>query len=1066
MARTRGQERQSSVDSVELPKRTSRKRRASDSSEVSLQIDDTPSLSQQTQNKRRKKFSRAVREESSQPLQDVLEVCEGPEGQTTEAGASTEEQQSKRVHFSETHHEDAEKATASSLTPHIKKTTIHRRITLSPQDFDTPRVSQDVKSRTSLPAIRFSPNSPAISTQEFTMVPLKQRLEEIRVRQRQLAKRTRKLQRLRAEIHGLEEHAQTLEQELSGARERSDRKRAKAIEIELTQLREQIKAKEMEETASLPQLDGSDDIEMLANGDEDDDENFMVLGSQMDAISYPQLPAQGDQTPLRITGEASDVETIAEVRTQALVGDPKLDAEREAFEKAIKHWAREASDAKAALEVLTIELQTLGFGGSEVTTEVILKSIRDSFTSVRDTLQAALPEDVPEDVTNGELVELVTDRLRLLAEHTRDLEQTVTESEELRKELAKQIDGLVERLSRAKTRKSQLEINFNELDTRSQEDERYIAELEASVKHAQEFHEKIQTLVTEREAELASLRGENAELEKNAIKLSAAIEGYRKTEENLQTLITRMEEEHNAVLTKMEDTYQKSISNIEGRLDEEMQKRETAEADADEKQTTITDLEIRFEEAERNIEELKQQLSELQAEKATEQEAREAAELDRNDKNEFITELEAKVESAESELADLSEQLEELRKLSDTERRQREAAENDLDEANNKIADLDARLHQQGTQANELRQKLFEIQMREKETMKQMEAAATEKEEQFQDDMAAEIARREQAESTAADRNITISQLEEQLRNLEETMQETIQDRESTITEQAARANGLERDVEDLRGTLDVVRNEYEQIKEDSRDRIADLEDTVAELRDSVANHVQTIKDLQEQARTTAELHASAIDDRDTKIAALNHDMFTAHSDIKRLEAEKASLERRVESEAEQMLELQANKDDEIAVLKSIISEKHAEIQDMITKAKDVDAAWNGILLERDSELAELKVSMEQSTVSVEALIRENAELKARFKKYIRDAEAATEAQRKEFERALYEAGQKEVALRQEGKVALDEIEAMNAVAEVQTTKIEKHATIKSLKKSKAKRTQDSGVGLQSPTSA
>ncbi|GAB7355388.1 hypothetical protein MBLNU459_g5909t1 [Dothideomycetes sp. NU459] len=1121
MPRTRNQDKTPSVEPqpVVAAARTSRKRRASSASDASVQPGSSALPQSQTKRRKKKDAAIAVDAASEEPESveaRLAELPEEPEPSSQPApvdapdtiAVSAQSASARHVRFTEDGEPSGDKSTATNLTPHTRKTTVHRRVTLSPATLAVDRsaaFSKKSKSRTSLPsAFSLAPDSPAVTAQEIQFTPLSQILQERvkrRLRRNRLSEESndihersrdaaREVQQLRHDIEERDGRVQQLLYELEMQRQLAidvsdendaEHQKVRDMERELAQLRREIdERRELE--ATMPQLDGTyDDTDMLDN-------DMLIFTSQTssngDRVAYPQLPGDGavpsSQSSNRTMSKTKTEETVvSSTQTQVTVPEVNIEAERQAFEAAIKYWTREASDAKAALQILTIELQSLGFGTSETSTEVVLTTIRDSFRLIRERLEAALPGEVPADISNNDLVELVILNLESLAEKTAVQEQALEASDQLKEELVREINGLIEKLSEAEIRKQSLEKGFGDLDAQGQEDEVFIAELEEKLKEIEKVNGILEGLLNEKKAQLDVLTMENKNLELNVDKLGIALEKYRVSEDTLQALISRMEIEHKQTITVLRQDNQIALDDFQAKLDVEAVKRETAELDADEKETTITNLELRIEEDESSIESLRRQVTSLEQDLAAEEEAKEIAETDRNEKTTFITELEIKIERAEANLEDLRTELGHLQDLNESERRQREAAEADLDDRNVKIGELDHKLHEQGTQANQLRQKLFEIQMREKEAIQKLESDAQEREEQFQTDMEAEIVRRQHADEETASRNVTIIQLEEALRETEENMRETLQERDDKITELAARGDQLQQELEETRIELDTALNDLELLQSSSETRIIELRADIARLQGTLADQVATIETLEAQAETTAHTHATAITERDAQIANLNHSIFTAQSRIKTLETEKASLERRVEDEAEQMLELQASKDDEIDALKTTISTKQAEIKNLGAKATEVDRVWEALMQERDEEIEELRTTSEFNAVTVSRLTKLNVALKEKFRKYVRDSTATAQAMKDDLEAALAASAQKSVDLRAEGKRVLEEVEAMDLVAEMSVeVSSERRETanshVKRFKRatrngggsssgssSSSKRQYDSGIGVE-----
>lgn len=1088
----------------------SRKRRASSAS-VDVSAGPSSSSSQvasrnqtQNQNKRRKRQESVVEETIEES--STQSVVEYPQLAHPEPLVEEEEEENianptplRQVRFSEAAENNGNGSTSAHLTPHVNKhkKTIHRRITLDPSSLpltSTPVASQNKKSRASLPPnFSFSQDSPG-RIQELQFIPLSQVLQERvkrRLRRSHLSEEINaihennkseikariQLQQLRDEIDERDDRVRLLLRELEMQRQlgidirdesAQDRQKINDMEAELVILRQEIEEKR-EQEAALPQVDGADDIDII-------DEDMMIINSPMirsqEFVPYPNISSSQQVATLEAATPSRPSTTrtrSTESVSQLSLPDANVQAEREAFETAIKFWTREASDAKAALQILTIELQSLGFGDGNTSTEAVLGSIRDAFSSVRERLEAALPGEVPADVSNSELIERVADHLESLATNVADQEGALGEADQVQQELAREVDGLLEKLTEAEIRKRELERRWHELDEQTNSDEIFINELEEKLNQITKDHDIVQGMLNAKTSELVTLEKANSEMDVTVDKLGAALNDYRTVEEKLHALIERMEREHLHALADLESVHKNTVDNLEATLNQESAARQAAETDALAKTAVITNLELLVEQDLAGIESLKQQLAELEDEKAAEQGAKEAAEGEAEQKTTFIENLEVQIGNAENNLDNLREELDRLRELNDAQNRQREAAEEELDAREAKIEDLNKKLHEIGTQANQLRQKLFEIQQREKTSVGKLEHEAKDREDQFQEDMAKEISRRQQAENTAANRNVIIMQIEEALRNAESAMKETLADRDDKITELAALNDRLESALKTTTEDLENTITELENLQASSESQINQLLGDVAALQSQVVEQAAAISTLELDANTTAELHATAITDRDNAIANLNHDIFQARNRIEALESETTSLERRVESEAEAMLELHSSKDEEIAALKGTITNKQAEIENLKVRANDVDSAWDKLLKEKDQEIQGLVVSGEASDKMVARLTKLNASLKERLRKFVRDSTATAQSMRDDVQEALNNTASKNDALRDEGMRVLEEAESMDTVSQLvevgvpSSSSAPKNKTFlqKFKRQSKSKRQYDSGIGVE-----
>ena len=970
--------------------RQNRKRRASTASEASTQApSQEPS---QAQNKRRKKSTKT--QSSSQHVEEVtypkLDKLE-EEAQATNG----EEQSSRHVRFSDAGlgHDDEEVASATTTTPHPRKLSVNRRVTLSPAELrDGVKPSFKLKSRKSMSALN-SALSPE-GQSEIDFIPLKDLINQ-RIEQR------------------------------------------------------------LQEKKAIIQVDGAED-----DADLQEIDDMMVYRSHTEPPLFSSSRLQTSLTRTLARASATPDElAMSATQTLANLSDAQMDAERARFEEAIKRLSKEASDAKAQYEILKIELQSLGFGGTGETWEVILASIRRSFDSIRERLIDIL--DVPANLSNEDLIDTVITRIVTLSEQVDAQQQAIADKDQLQTELIREIDALVDRLTEAEILKTKLESANKGFDEQNQEDDQYIKDLEDKLREVEKSHVKVHAAYVQKETQLKALRQDHEDLDTNFNKLTRALEEYRQSEKKLQDIITRMEEGHRTALVDLDNEHKAVVEELNVTINQESDKRKIAEDDAEDKQTFITELETRYEQSETLVDKLKEQLANLKASKEIEREAKEIAQADRDTKMQTIADLETQVEQAEADLEDLRAQLEQVKELVENERRQRESAEADLDGANEKIKTLDTKLHNQGIQANELRGKLFEIQQREKQSIKQLEDTAVERDEQFQADMEAEIVRREEAENLAADRANAIAQLEEQLRDLESRMIKNLAEKDATIVDLTAANEELQASLEQARADLDTAAQDYDDLRVSSGSRINELEKTIRKLEADLSAHDKRIVLLERDTVTLAEVHATAISDRDTRIAGLHEAQNVLKTQIIVLEKEKAGLERRVESEAESMLELQAVKDDEIDDLKAAIRRKQAEIDDLGTKAQGVDQAWNNLMKERDATIASLETAVTETEERITVTRHENKSIRDMFRRFVADATAKTDAMRAELEAVRNSAADKDRELREEGMRVIAEMDRLGETVN-QTVSETVVVKTKSAKKSgkNQKRFHDSAVGM------
>ncbi len=476
-------------------------------------------------------------------------------------------------------------------------------------------------------------------------------------------------------------------------------------------------------------------------------------------ISPEDMAPHNSQTLVTITEER--------VHSNGAVPDPTYEAEIKRFEQIVAVLTREASDARATLQILSLELQGLGFTEPDEGTEAVLSSIRTAFHQARLELEELLPGETLNRYNNKALLNLLVEKIRFLVNSVQEMTALIARHDQMEAVLRSQNEGLLDKLAEVDARKQLLEARWQELDAEGERKEKMIVELEQELDSWKEEVTVRDEQIVSKDTRVATLESELGDHGKSVERLNTALKGYSDEVKRLEGLISRMEREHAEAINQLEQANAIAVEEMGQKFQTETERRETAENDLDAATTQITELELRVERDERELEKLREVLKKAQAYGEQEKEQREQAEAELDDKTADVQILESRVESLENSLHELSHELQELRNLAESERRQREAAETELDQLNTQVAALDKRLHDEGVRANELRQKLFETQMQKEKAVKDMQEAAAEREEQFQNDMEAEIERRQTAERTAAGRNVLVAELEEKLRTTE-----------------------------------------------------------------------------------------------------------------------------------------------------------------------------------------------------------------------------------------------------------------------------------------------------------
>nr|POE77363.1 hypothetical protein CFP56_09010 [Quercus suber] len=734
-----------------------------------------------------------------------------------------------------------------------------------------------------------------------------------------------------------------------------------------------------------------------------------------------------------------EVSTTSERVSLGASAQFEWDTERRKLQDAIVALSRDANEAKTKLQVLEMELQGLGFGGEDADCHVIIESIRESFMRVRTSLEEQLVDTVPEDASYQDVLEIVIANVHEFAKRLRVQTAEIEQKTELIADLSSQIQGLINRLADAKIRDAELDQLNRELDLDLDAKNITIVDLEEQISILTEERDRLQNELIVKQEEAETLGEDHADAVKSVEKLQSSLEHYRAEERKLTVMITTIEKSHNELVASMNKEREETVRGLEDRLDDEMTLRSEIEQESNTRQTTITRLEIEISTLEQQYEDAQNQLITVKGEHDGERTLRLTAETGLQERTEEIQDLEERVEQLEEQLITVNSQLTELRSTNEVQRKQLEITETDLDDRNVEIAEINEKLQAQGKAANELRGKLFEVQQQHQKEVKELNKLMSDRDEEFQSDMAQEVARREDADALVQERTATIVTLETRLEEVELEMRGLLREREERIVI-------LEREVADKIGVIDVLRKDVRKHEtllaaqnSQHKNEREELEATVILLQRNIIKHEATILQLEQSEQSNTSLHDSEMEDRNTTIAELHADITSFKRQITELEAEKAGLERRVEQEAEQMLELQNEKFDEIEALKATILDKQQKIQVVETKAIEADRRWEEVLNARDEEIEELRTEMSSTTTTTaEAMTMVQtafSTLLHKFKEHIRRSTAVNADLRAKINAVRDIAEIEGEALLGEGEAAIEEIEAMDVIGRMQAFK-------------------------------
>ncbi|KAK5163117.1 uncharacterized protein LTR77_010901 [Saxophila tyrrhenica] len=783
------------------------------------------------------------------------------------------------------------------------------------------------------------------------------------------------------------------------------------------------------------------------------DEDMLVLDSH-EEIAYPQLP--GPSTPMAINRRITDASGMSASERSSTKLRVGWDAERHRFHEAILQFQKEAERAKGDLQILSIEVQSLGFAEDESALDV-LSSIRESFDNVREFLEEELPGTVPENASNEDLVEILIANVKEFADRLRTADRELVEKGTLNADLGNQVTHLIDRLAGRDVKSQELQEQLMQLDESKQAMGEEMQELQEMLEKAETERNERQADFDEEAERTQQLDEEKAELELTLDRLQKSLQDYQTEESRLTELITTMEEEHRTTVQSMNAEREETIRDLEGRLDAETERREETEKEVSTRQELITTTENDLQALEGQLDALSKERDELQAELDEETKGHDATQDRLSEAQAAVEELEGRIARVEEDAEAMEEQLATLREQNQTEREQREGAEQALDERDQEVEQLNVKLREQGREANELRLKAHDIQTKNGKRIAELEQQMSEHDAEFQTDMADEIKRREDAEGLAQERAVELRELQEKLTEVEQQMRDLLAERDARIEELEEELERKTAEILNLQDDLRTTEDNYKNQIREKDDRAADLEDQIAELDTIMTDRAATIQALQQRVNETTTLNETLTENHAAEVQDLTSRLRVLEAENEEHVHDKASLERRVESEAMQMLEVSNNFSEQIADLQTQLRDKQAAIVRVEGASREAEQKTTELLAAREEEVETWKTATEEKEEVIASLEQEKSDVHRKFKAYVRKSMDTVEGLRRQLEEAKRAVDEDGEALGREAEDVLVELEGLQVPRHEVAAK---KTAARKVKGKKGKRVVDSGVGL------
>lgn len=683
-------------------------------------------------------------------------------------------------------------------------------------------------------------------------------------------------------------------------------------------------------------------------------------------------------------------ESSGDASTQVALPDLNHARQLELYEERNRQLFHQIADLKADLTKLEYDVKGV-LGGETVASA--LSSATNTFEHVREEVDRLLPGWNAASIGNLELVRALPNHLANLKDELDSRTAHLREHQRLNGELNDGIRKMEKEKQVLEARKEHLEAQWYEMDVDREIKEKELVEARAEIEQLQDALDANGRDLAERHESATKLGEELDDTTKSLQRITQAMERYREEAEKFAKTVERQQEHHEAVVSQMTQDHNEAIKELALELADEQDVRRQAENISDERQTFITQLELKIEELETDLDQLRDRAHEMEDLYETEKEKGADLEEEVFKEQQLTEELGNRIDVLTEELNDMKADLDRLRQQKDSERSQREAAETELDAARAQIAELDEKIKSSGLREQEFRMKLFEVQQTNQAAIEDLQRSATDREEHYQQDLTAEIARREKAESE-------IKEQQKEIDRLTSEVKDTVKEMASYQSQQEALVSELQEDRERLEQDLEQTQDAYATLMKEKNDAIGEFESRIDELSLNLEDARSTIETMTKEAIQRADASQNAIEERDERIDGLEHQLQTSYDSISTLESQKASLERRVEEEAAQMLELQDVRSQELEQLQKTISAHTSTISDLtaLVGQRDQEITMLKAQSEEDQRVMEEITAMKDETIA--SLRRKLSLEKDRVQRLVEDAEDVVEAQARESEAA------------------------------------------------------------------
>ncbi|CAO2657143.1 Nn.00g032690.m01.CDS01 [Neocucurbitaria sp. VM-36] len=852
-----------------------------------------------------------------------------------------------------------------------------------------------------------------------------------------------------------DEHAEELEHQLAQAREQIDELRASSLYNGDDHDAADMSDDEDDDflLVNPEELHISQDLDMEHTPNGEYASRVLELSNQVTFESLPGISQLSHDTLI----EDEDIPVPDKIHDQAV----------ERYERELQHYIRLLAESQGALRVMTLELQNLHVIDAGASTDEILLELRHGFDTLRAEVEKYFPNTTT-GLTNQQLLRKVPELFSGIFFELREKLTLISASQKTEVLLRRQYEGVLDLLGESDERVQQLEKDVYNLDKSNERKQRTILDLEERVTALDTLAKNQEDELKENDAQIHGLQDENEDKETSIERLQNAIETYREDLDKVTQTATAFEQEHHAMIARLEEEHAETVQALSAELGAETEGREAAEADALQKGAYIEELEGSIARMETDVDAITNEMNTLRERLAAQSGARAAAEGERDEQAELVYQHANTIENLNETIVELKEDLAEAQANLGTERSQREKTEAALDEANEKIEDLNVRLHDAGIQANELRSKLFQVQQEKEETIAQLQQDAQEREDELNDQLTNEEQLRETAEAT-------IAKLDEQIRRLQGSLV-TVEENVVIMTEARDElAQDRDTQVAALTTQLADLKAKYTALENSTNSTITSLQANITDLNNQVQRQQAEVKRLVEEAAEKDRVYLDDTTALKEKIEILEEDLGIQKAENESYRHENASLSKRVEDEANELLNIVGSHTEQITSLQTVISTQKATIQNLQDASAQRTTEFEETVEERTREITELQLMGDARAETITILEAQITTLKERFEAAEEDTRVTINAlmlsqrqlqdQNEQLANALKARNAEALKAVQEMKLKRVEVKTqgvdLHRVAVGKVTKTSEKVKIgKKGKKKVAKRQWDSGFGV------